>query len=399
MKYRYLAATPKGELKEGEIEAFSPQEAAEKLREKALVPIEIKELRLSFWKRLRLRRHSSEELLLFTEQLHRLLKAGLPLDKAFQLLAKIFATAGKEELERMALNVQQELAQGRRLSEALAQERMFPTFYVSLIEAGEVSGALEEILADLARYLKEQETFRQELLSALLYPSFLLIFGLLAVQTVLVYVLPRFALIFEEMGVKPPWFTNLLIHLGLFWKQWGWVFLLLLLLAFFYLRFRLTTPEYRPRLEKRLLALPFLGRVLLLADLARIFRGLAVMMRGGVPIETALRMAANVGYLTILRDFFTRLGEEIRHGHRLSSLILHLPVRVDFILDLIAIGEETGNLASSFRDIAELCEEEVRVSTKRFLTLLEPATILFFGLLLGTIIVSILVAIFDLRLS
>ncbi len=397
MRFRYLAASPSGGLQKGEMEASSVHEVAEKLREKSLVPLEIKEVR-SFL-RFRLQRSRKEEILLFTEQLYRLLRAGVPLDRALQILARVFANTGQKELERVTLTLKQELETGRRLSEAMEAEGLFPEFYVNLVRAGEMSGALKEVLADLARYLRRREEFQRELLSALLYPCFLLFFGLFAVQTVLVYVLPRFSVIFEEMGVQPPAFTRFLIHLGLFWKEWGWVFLVLLAAGFFYGRYLLRSPERRAQLESRLLKLPFFGRLWLLSDLARVFRGLAVMLRGGVSIEKALKMAASIPGLLLLREFFSQVAEEIKHGRSLSALLRDLPVRADFVLDLVAIGEETGNLAASFTDIAELCEEEVQVGTKRFLTVLEPATILFFGLLLGTIIVSILVAIFDLRLS
>jgi type II secretory pathway component PulF len=354
MRFRYLAATPGGGLQKGEMEAASVQEVAERLREKSLVPVEIKEAR--GFVRFRLKRGRTEELLLFTEQLHRLLKAGVPLDRALEILGRVFGNTGQRELERLSRLLTQELKEGRRLSEALAAEGFFPEFYVSLVRAGEVSGALEEVLADLSRYLRQREEFRRELLSALLYPAFLLFFGLFAVQTVMVYVLPRFAVIFEEMGVEPPAFTRLLISAGLFWKDWGFVFLILLAAAFFYLRHLLSSPAKRQGLEQRLLRLPFFGRLWLLSELARVFRALAVMLRGGVAIEQALKMAASVPSLLLLREFFSQLAEEIKHGQRLSGLLQRLPVRADFVLDLVTIGEETGNLSTSFADIAELCE-------------------------------------------
>ncbi len=398
MKFKYLAASPSGGLQQGEIEALSVQEVAEKLREKSLVPIEIKKARRS-WFQFKWQRNRIDDLLLFTEQLYRLLKAGVPLDRALKILGKIFSSTGKEDLEQITNSIKQELEEGKRLSEALAGEELFPEFYVNLIRAGEASGALERVLQDLAQYLRDKQSFQQELLSALLYPSFLLVFGLLAVQTVLVYVLPRFSMIFEEMGVNPPAFTRFLIALGLFWRNWGWIFLIFFVLVFFYVRYVLLAPERRPQLEKRLLRLPFVGRMWLLAELARTFRALAVMLQGGVAIEQALKLSSSVPGLMVLRDFFAHTAEEIKQGRSMAQLLQDLPLRADFVLDLVAIGEETGELGASFGEIASLCEEEVRLGTKRFLTILEPATILFFGLLLGTIIISILVAIFDLRLS
>jgi len=397
MKFRYLATSPRGSLQKGEIEASSLQEAIEKLKEKSLIPLEIKKSRSSW--RLKFKKEHSEELLLFTEQLQRLLKAGVPLNRALGILARVFNNTGKETLEQTTLNIKQEIEKGHTLSETLEKEELFPEFYVSLVRAGEVSGALDTVLEDLARYLKEREEFKRELISALLYPCFLLFFGIFAVQTVLVYILPRFAVIFDEMGVNPPFFTQLLISIGIFWRKWGWLFLLFLLVAFFYIRTIIQNPNKRAQLEQYTLKLPVLGRLWLLAELARIFRALGVMIKGGVSIDQALKMVSSVPKLYILRNFFQKLAEDIKRGQPLSKMFRKLPVKADFVLDLVSIGEETGNLATSFLDISDLCEEEVRLGTKRFLTILEPATILFFGLLLGTIIVSILVAIFDLRIS
>jgi len=400
MRYSYVAVSPEGKIHKGEIEALSEGQAAEKLREKTLLPLEIKKVhrgRLSFFKWQR--RARTQDLLLFTEQLARLLKAGIALDKALKILTQIFSATDRAELEAVTIALRHELEQGRRLSEALAAQGIFPDFYVNLVQAGEASGALEVILEDLGVYLKERQKFQQELLSALLYPSFLLIFGLLAIQTVLVYVLPRFGNIFEEMGVEPPALTRFLIHLGLFWRQWGWSFLLGLAGLFFYFRYRVFTRQNRSQVENWLIKMPLVGHLVLLADLARVSRSLAVMIKGGVPIEKALALSAAVPSLELLRSFFAGLAEEIKRGKSLSILLVNLPGKLGFVHDLVAIGEETGNLAISFFDVASMCEEEVRVATRRLLNLLEPATILFFGLLLGGIIISILVAIFDLQLS
>ena len=396
MKFKYQALDQKGTLKEGEIEALNLESAQEALRERGLWPLELKSASRF---RLRLKKTSAlPELILFTVQLSRLLKAGLPLDRALRILARLFESAGKENLTVLIESLQKDLEAGEDFATTLSRHEFFPPYYVSLVRAGQTAGALPEILESLADYLQKQQAFRQELLSALLYPSFLLVFGLFAVQTVLVYVLPRFGRIFDDLGVKPPAFTQFLINLGLFWRDWGPVVLLVLVAGFFFLRLRLSTPEGRQKVENLLLRLPLFGRNLLLADLARVFRGLSVMMRGGVAIERALLLASEIPKLRYLRDLLLRTGEEVKKGRPLSSCFQGLPFNLAFVYDLLAVGEETGDLAQAFADIASLAEEEVQNATKRFLTILEPAAILFFGLLLGTIIISIMLAIFDLRI-
>ena len=399
MRYHYLAANMEGAIEKGEIEAVSEVEAAEQLRRRGLFPLEITKphrLKFSFSLSSGLK---VQDLLFFTEQLARLLRAGVSLDKALKILTQVFAATNRETLQSLLLKLMERVEGGQRLSEAIADTGFFPEFYLNLIKAGEISGSLEDVLESIAVYLKEKQNFQQELLSALLYPSFLMIFGLLAVQTILVYVLPRFGSIFEEMGVEPPTLTRFLISLGVFWKQWGWIFLIGLLGGLVFLRVKLLAPENRRWLEEFLFRVPFLGRLLILIDLARVFRGLYVMLKGGVNIEQALALSSNIPGSLVLRDFFAHLAEEIKEGVRLSVLFADLPNRFIFVRDLLAIGEETGRLEDSFYDLTVICEDEVRLRLKRFLNILEPATILFFGLTLGIIIISILVAIFDLRLS
>ncbi len=396
MKFKYEALDKAGNLKRGEIEAADELGAYELLREKALFPVEVKpasrfRLRLS-------RGENLSDLILFTTQLQRLLRAGLALDRALKLLQRIFESAGKDELAVLIEALARDLASGEDFAKALAKHRFFPAYYVNLVKAGLAAGALPKVLQELSQYLVNRKRFREELLSALLYPAFLLVFGLFAIQTVLVYVLPRFGRIFDDLGVTPPLFTRLLIKAGLFWREWGPLVILGLFLVGVWLRFRLRGPEGRARLERFILALPWLGRYWLLADLVRVFRGLAVMLRGGVPVERALAMGVEVASLDYVKKLLATAQEDIKHGASLAGAFKRLPKEVLFIYDLLMVGEETGDLARSFAEAAEIIEEEIQNATKRFLTILEPAAILFFGLLLGSMIISILVAIFDLRI-
>jgi len=396
VKFRYEAVDRDGTVLRGELEAGDEAAAYDLLREKGLFPVE---LRPASRFRLRLRRGENlSDLILFTTQLARLLRAGLALDRALALLARIFESAGRAEMAALVKALSEDLTAGRDFAAALERHGFFPRYYVSLVRAGQTAGALTGVLEELAAYLTRRRQFRQELLSALLYPAFLLVFGLFAVQTVLVYVLPRFGRIFEDLGVEPPLFTKMLIEAGLFWREWGSVVMLGLLAVGVWLRWRFRGPEGRRRLEGFLLRLPVLGRYLLLADLVRVFRGLSVMLRGGVPVEKALAMGEEIAGLELLREILSRAGEEIRRGERLSEVFRNLPPGLAFVPDLLAVGEETGDLARSFADAADIGEEELQTATRRFLTVLEPAAILFFGVVLGSMIISILLAIFDLRL-
>ncbi len=387
-----------GTIRQGEIEALGLAEAVEHLRTEGLVPIEVTPVRKGIYFRL-WSTDKREDILLFTEQLARLIEAGLPIDRALDILIRVFKATGKTFLWEVAENIRRQLARGQSLSEALSATGIFPEFYVSLVHAGEISGALDVILKDLVRYMKQEHSFRQEFQSALLYPTFLLVFGLIAVQTVLVYILPRFGSIFDELGVTPPLITRVLLSIGGFWRAYGWIFLLLLLGGFFVLKWFVRRPRGRVVTENFLLRLPFLGRFLFLADMAQTFRSLAVMIKGGVSIPQAMILVASVPRFRVFGDFLSQTAQRLKEGARLSWLFQSFPGKFDFVVNFLTLGEETGDMAQAFADLAYLCEQEVKVMAKRFLTLIEPATILFFGLLLGGMIISILMAIFDVNMG
>ena len=397
MRFLFEAVDSSGKILKGEILATDEAAALSQLREKELVPLKlVKAEKAKGW---RLRRTDTlHDLALFSEQLLRLLKAGLPLDKALETMKKVFDSGGRKSLAIFAQELLSEIKEGKSLSEALKGQPKVPPFYLHLIQAGEASGALIEMLEALSKYLKERQQFQRELVSALIYPIFLIVFGIFAVQTVLVYILPKFARIFEEIGTTPPLLTRILLKIGLFWRHWGPFVLIGMGLGFFWLRAKWKEPQTQKQLERWVSKIPFLGPVLLEADLARTFRGLAVMIKGGVPIEKALSTASAMPKTHFWRNILEEAAQAVKEGRSFSSVLSHLPPQLNFVLDLLVVGEETGQLGQTIEDIARLCEEEVRLHTKRFLTLLEPLSILIIGLILGLIIVSILLAIFSLNI-
>ncbi len=397
MKYKYVAISTEGILEKGNIEAESLKEALEKIRKQDLIPIEIKkEDTLLNRLKLKINKDKTGDILFFTENLYRLTVAGIPIDRSMKILSKIFLN-NNYKMAQITNKISLEIKQGKPLSEALKNTKIFPVFYINLIKAGENSGHLTEVLKYLTDYIKKQKKFKQELLSSILYPLFLMIFGMLAIQTVFVYVLPKFGKIFEEMGVSPPTLTKLLINCGIFWKNWGWIFLIFLLIIVCYFHYLLTNVKKRKWFEKQLIRLPIIGKFIICIELAKIFNTLAITNKGGVNIEKSLELVSEISHLEIIKDFFKHISKEIIAGKKLSVLMQQLPGNFYFISELISIGEETGELGENFKEIALILEEESQNLAKKILILIEPITILSLGLILGISIISILLAIFDLR--
>ncbi len=395
MHYKYIALTPEGKKNVGIIEATSETEALNLLKERNLIPLELKKKR-NFLSNFYVKRTGIDDLILFTEQLYRLISAGTALDKSLYILQKIFLASKNKKLENICAAILKNIKKGKSLSESLIlHQNLFPNYYIFLIKAAEEAGQLPEILFQLNTYLKEKKRIQQEINSALLYPVFLIIFGLLAVQTILVFILPKFAVIFDQLGTKPPAFTNFLIKTGLFWKNYGHIFLILFLIFFIFGLKWIRSEENRRTVEKLLLSIPILGNILVLVDISRTFRGLSIMLKGGVPLEKAFEIASEISSMLLIKTFFKDILSEIKKGEKISSILQKLPSQVNFTANIIAIGEETGNLANSFYEAAILCEENFRNITDKFLKLLEPITILFFGIIIGSLILSILLAIFN----
>ena len=396
LEFFYIAFRPEGEER-GRLEAPSEVEALRILKERGLVPVELKPVRRKRWF---LRRElSDDDVLLFTEHLRQLLEGGLPLDKALNFLERVFESTDKRSLALFVGRLKERLQKGRSLSQALEEETDISRLYVQLIKTGEAVGDLPGILATLQHYLSSQKRFREELISNSLYPLFLIVFGLFAIQTVLVYVLPRFAVVFEEFGTEPPWFTALLLRIGIFWRDWGAYFLLLLGAIFVWGVRWIRLPERRKSMEEWLIRWPYVGLLVLLADLTRVFRALAVMLGGGLSLYRALLQAAEVATLITLRRILQEGAEKIRHGSSLRVALLGLPPKVSFVLDLLSVGEETGNLPRVCNQISRICEERFSTAMTRILKLLEPVSVLGFGLFVGAILLSVLLAIFDLHPS
>ncbi|MBX6424281.1 type II secretion system F family protein [Thermosulfurimonas sp. F29] len=394
MKYRYLALR-EGREEKGWLEARDLQAALQSLRDRGLIPIEVEPYRRKSL--LPRRKLGEEEILLFTEQLSRLVKGGLPLDRALSFMEKILSATAGHRLVQLAGRLRSRLKEGQSLSGALAEEEDFPAFYVQLIRAGELSGQLPNILDSLEQYLRERQRFRSELISSLLYPSFLLFFGLIAVQTILVYILPRFASIFEDFGVSPPRFTLYLLKAGLFWRDYGAYVLLGLgggvLVGLRWLR----GEEQRLWLERRLIRMPWVGKVLVWAELARIFRAIGLMLKGGLSLPASFQQGARITTLHLMKEALEDMAERMRTGYPLRLVLLDLPQEASLVRDFLAVGEESGALPEACFQVAAVCEERFRTTVTRFLRGLEPATILFFGLFIGSIMATLLSAIFSVQ--
>jgi general secretion pathway protein F len=264
-----------------------------------------------------------------------------------------------------------------------------------MVRAGEKGGVLDATLARLGRMLEEARDFRESVVSALIYPLLLMAVGAATVVFLMTFVVPRFADIFRDLGQPVPFVTEVLLGTSEALRRHWWEIALAVVAAVLAAWTFLTTDSGRAWWDRLALRLPLAGTVILRAEVARFARIVGTLLRGGVPILTALSAAEDTASNGALRQAVSRLADQVRRGTALSAAMSATGVFPPLALHLARVGEETGRLEEMLLKLGEALEGEVRRTVKRLTSLLEPAIILAVGLVVGFIVVAMLMAIFS----
>lgn len=400
--FQYRAVDSSGKVTDGVIEAEAERGVVSRLHEMGFVPLGItlsgqKDRRrvqspAAFLKR---RKITEKDLLYFTQELRTLVGAGLPLDRSLSVLANLVQG---EEMKRIVRSLLEAVRAGRPLSSAMAEEPgVFPKVYINLIRAGESSGVLEGSLRHLTDYLERSLNFKEELKSALTYPSLVALIAALSLAILFVYVIPKFSLLFQDVQSALPWTTVLLIQFSNGLSRYGWVVLVLAVFGGLGLTFYIRSPEGRLQWDRWRLQIWLLGELFRQVEVARFARTLAVLLKGGVPILEALGTAQGVVGNQLLAKALVQVQVRVREGKSLAAPLTESGVFPVLALQMIAVGEETGKLESMLISVADHYDQEVKRTTQRLVSLLQPALILGMGLVVGVVVVSMLVAIFSIH--
>ncbi|HET9835740.1 MAG TPA: type II secretion system F family protein, partial [Rhodanobacteraceae bacterium] len=321
-QFHYKAVTPAGETVEGRMDAPTVEDVVARLQEQGNVPLAADDADAgggSLFKRWQRQPLSGAGLVQFTQQLGTLLGAGLPLDRSLQLLLEL---PEGERARNVVMRVRERVRGGASLSRALEEEHgAFSRLYVSMVRAGEAGGALDETLKRLADYLERARSLRESVIGALVYPAFLL-FGVLgSLVLLLAFVVPQFVPIFADMNVPVPLVTRVLMAVGSFLHDWGWIVLALLVLAGVYTQMRLREPVARRGLDARLLRARVFGPLFLKVETARLMRTLGSLLKNGVPLLTALGIARQVVANRELAAQLEPVTEAVKGGEALSRAL------------------------------------------------------------------------------
>ena len=410
--FQYKAVSSAGEIKEGVMEGASHAGVIAHLQSTGLIPIRATEVNQAgtgangavtatarqpgaksaglFSKA----RVSQGDLGIVTRELATLLKAGLPLDRSMEILIGL---AEKPAVAELLVAIRNDVRGGASLSKALEPHRdIFSRFYVNMVKAGEVGGALGSVLMRLADHMERSKDLRDNVVSALVYPVILFTVAVASVLILVIFVVPQFKQIFDQSGKALPFTTEIVLGVGIFMRgYWPLLFAGVALVIWLLLR-SLANPESRARWDVKFLRWPIMGKLVTKVEMARFARSLATLLQNGVPLLAGLSILKDTMGNVVFRDAVEVVARDLKEGRGMAKPMNEANVFPKLAVQMIAVGEETGKLDEMLFQVADVYDREVAAAVKRALALIEPVMIIGLALLIGGIIMSLLVAMFDL---
>jgi general secretion pathway protein F len=389
--YRALAAD--GKIQEGTLLSKDDRSAARELRRLGLTPVFIgtsKPSRFSFRIPKFVGRRAND-VLHFTTEMATLLNAGIPLDRALSITAEL---TKRESFQGVVKDVLKALRSGKPFADSLGTcPEYFPDLYLSMIRAGEVSGTLPLTMDRLADFERSRDELRGYIVSSLTYPALLVVVGTGSVFVLLRFVIPRFAEAFTQSNIEMPLPMMVLLTASELVQNWGVLFAAALAVAGIGLSFYVKTPTGRMAFDRFKLRFPLLGTALLKADTARFARAMGTLVKSAVPLVQSIEISRGILGNRVLAEALESVARGVKRGEGIAGPLRETKKFPELAGHLLTVGEETGHLDSMFERMADIYDKDTRDSIKRFTALFEPVVILFMGVVVGAMILSIMLAI------
>jgi len=333
------------------------------------------------------------DIAIFSRQLATMLAAGIPLVQAFEIVG---SGHDNPAMQKLILSIKGDVEGGSALAEALAKHPLyFDDLFVNLVEAGEQAGALETLLEKVATYKEKTEALKKKIKKALTYPAAVLVVAFVVTTILLIFVIPAFEDLFKGFGADLPTFTRMVIDLSVFVRDKGWYLAMLIAAGFgtfFY--FKKRSRKMRHFLDRISLKLPVIGPILQKAAVARYARTLSTMFSAGVPLVEALESVAGATGNIVYEDGVMQMRDEVATGQRLQQAMENTGLFPNMVVQMIAVGEESGSLDDMSAKVADFYEEDVDNAVDNLSSLLEPMIMAILGVLVGGLVVAMYLPIF-----
>ena len=381
--YAYKARNQNGKLINGTLDAESIQQVAHTLNNRGQIPLSIEpfketaDLLVQFRNWQALQNLGINDLILFSRQMFSLTKAGVPMIRAINSLAESNRNiAMKQALQ----NIGQKLEAGQSLSQAMSQhDKIFPLLLVSIINVGETTGNLEQSFNQISHYLNREKETQSRVKSALRYPGMVIFAIAIAMVIVNIYVIPAFKGVFDKIGAQLPWQTKLLMSISDFSVNY-WPHILAGLVALILIMHKyISSPEGMKQWHRLLLKLPVVGSIILGATMERFCRSFAMIMQAGVPLIQGISIVANSVGNEYIAEKLQKMRLGIEKGDSISRMAKSIGLFPSLVLQMLIVGEESGNISEMLLEAAEFYEGEIDAELKNLSSVIEPILIVVIG--------------------
>ena len=338
---------------------------------------------------------NSEDIALFARQLATMLQAGIPMVQCFDIIGN---GHDKPSMQKLVLAIKGVVEAGTSLHEALGKHPLyFDDLFVNLVEAGEHAGALETLLDKVATYKEKTEALKKKIKKALFYPAAVLAVAVIVTIILLIFVIPQFESLFKGFGADLPAFTQMVINMSKFVQSQGWWMLILFGVGVYaFLYFKKRSRPMRRALDRMLLKAPVVGPIMVKASIARYSRTLATMFAAGVPLVEALTSVAGATGNIVYEEATLRIRDEVSTGQRLQRSMESTGLFPNMVIQMIAVGEESGSLDQMASKVADFYEADVDAAVDAMSSLLEPLIMAILGVLVGGLVIAMYLPIFKL---
>lgn len=395
-KFNYRAKKISGEIVEGMLEADNRRLVINRLQSMQYFPISVveeggkglhRDISLKILERI-----GGREIATFTRQVSDLLRSGLPLSRCLSVLME---QTNNEKLREVIRSLRSEVSSGSTFAEALAEHpKVFSELYVSMVHAGEISGSLDAVMERLANFTEEELDTRNKIIAAMAYPAIMVVVGIGVVIVLLTFVIPRFTLMFEQMDQQLPAITQMLVFVSHLLKSYWWLlFGGIIALVLLYRKYR-STPEGQLKVDTFKLKIPVFSDFLRKREIAKFARTMGTLLANGVPILKALEVVEAVMSNKVLAQQIVNVRENIREGERVSDRLGEGGVFPPMVVNMVAVGEETGSLEQTLERIARAYEGDTERAMHALTTMVEPMLILLMGGVVGIIVIAMILPIF-----
>jgi general secretion pathway protein F len=391
--FYFKAVAADGKMRTGILHGDTERWVAQELRKQGLTPVYVGitekkafELSLPGFNRGRRR-----DVLFFTQELSTLLNAGVPLDRSLSITTEL---TERQTFKSVVSDVLRTLKGGKSLADSLATKpEYFSELYINMVRAGEASGSLAAVFERLAEFERTRDDLRSYIVSSMVYPALLTVVGIASIVFMLTFVVPRFAQVFQDSQIQMPLPTKIMFDASNFLKSYGWLIVGGIVGLIALARSYIATEKGRIRWDTFRLKLPVLGVALRKAEVARFARAMSTLVANSVPLVQSINIAgATLNNKKIARSL-SIVSQGVKRGEGISTPLRRTGEFPPLASHLLAVGEETGRLDHMFSRMADIYESDTRAAIKRFTALFEPVIILVMGIIVGTLILSMLLAI------